>query len=641
MIEFFVGTMQECISPDPLLRFDAQAHPRNPGVYLFKDAGGRIIYVGKAKNLRARLASYFRKPERLPSKTRAMVAKAAGLDVLCTTTEKEALLLESSLIKKHRPRYNICLRDDKQYVLFKLDAAADYPRLVLTRTVLKDGALYFGPFISFQAARQTLKAVHRLFPLRRCKEAVFRNRVRPCLYHHIGHCLAPCVLEVSRDDYADMVRRVRLFLAGKSRELTANLKSAMQEHADRLEYEKAAEVRDLLRGISQTLERQAAVLRDELDRDVLGFVQSKKGLGVSVLFVRQGRLLDSKHFFWPRADQDVQTLAENERIALETSEDFQEVLDSFLVQFYGPEQFIPERVVLPLSLKNTVVAEVLEERRGAPVRLEPARGFEEKQLVDMARANAVQALRHNKPDVLRILGKALDLPQAPARIEAVDVSHLAGQGVVVGMVVFEDGKPLQSAFRIHAFPELKGCCDDYLALASWAKRRARSGPPWPDLLLVDGGLGQLGVVSRALKEAGVDPPWPLAGIAKAGRRAGELDDKIFRPGRKNSLPLKPGSPELLFLQRLRDTVHRFAVSRQRKSRKKTALDSRLLNITGIGPKTAKLLWEHFANIEAMRQASAQDLAALPGMGPNRAVKLQNALRELTWGREVSRPSCSG
>lgn len=619
-----------------------EEHPACPGVYLFKDAKGRILYAGKAKNLRKRLASYFRKPEHLASKTRMMMAKAASVDVLCTTTEKEALLLESSLIKKHRPRYNICLRDDKQYVLFKLDVETEYPRLALTRKVLRDKALYFGPFTSAQAARQTLKAVHSLFPLRRCKDSVFRNRVRPCLYHHMGQCLGPCVLEVSKQDYADMVRRVRLFLSGRSRELAAHLKTAMQAHAQRLEYEKAAEMRDLLHGVTQTLERQGAVLQDGLDRDVVGIVRDEQSLGVSVLFVRQGRLLDSKQFRWLQVDSDElpvaggpQETARDDESALDEDE-LRETLDSFLVQFYGPEQYIPEHIVLPVALANPHVAEVLAERRGARVQLYVPRSKDEKRLMEMARANAGQAVQSKEPDVLQSLAKVLgapksmprSTPESLTRIEVVDVSHLAGRGTVAGMVVFEHGRPKKSAYRLYSFPELEGSGDDCLALAGWAERRVASGPPWPDLLLVDGGLGQLNAVGRALEQAGIGDPWLMAGIVKAGRRAGELEDRIFVPGRKNPLPIKPGSPELLFLQHLRDTAHRFAIIRQRQRRTKTSLDSRLAGLTGVGPKTARLLWEHFPNIEAMRSASVNDLAALPGVGAKRAARLHELLQGL-------------
>jgi len=586
------------------------------------------LYVGKARNLRIRLASYFRKPQQLSSKTRAMLARAAAVDTLCTTTEKEALLLESSLIKKHRPRYNICLRDDKQYVLFKLDIQTDYPRLALTRKVVRDGSLYFGPFTSAQAARHTLKAVHRLFPLRRCKETVFRNRIRPCMYHHIGLCLGPCALNVSKAEYADMVRRVRLFLTGRSKELAAHLKAAMQEHASRLEYEKAAQVRDLLHGVNQTLEQQAVVLRDGLDRDVLGLAGDGSALAVHVLFVRQGRLLDGKQFSWTRPESKDSGRDQGEAEQSEKGEDLQEILDSFLIQFYGPQQFIPERIVLPVALDNPHVAEILIERRGGPVRLAAARGTPERGLVDMAAANAAQALRRSQPDHTAALAKVLGLAGPPGRIEAADVSHLGGQDTVVGMIVFEEGRFLKSAYRSYAFPELEGSKDDYLALVKWVVRRVASGPPWPDLLLVDGGLGQLSAVGRALRKAGVAEPWPMAGIVKAGRRAGELEDRVFVPGRKNPLPLKPGSPELLFLQRMRDAVHRFAVSRQRRSRKKTTLDSRLSNLKGIGPKTAALLWAHFPDIEAMRRATVADLATLPGLGEKRAAKLHHVLQNM-------------
>ncbi|WP_092123473.1 excinuclease ABC subunit UvrC [Desulfonatronum thiosulfatophilum] len=611
------------------LLFVSNAYPEAPGVYLFKDGKQRIIYVGKAKNIRKRLGSYFRPPKLLPLKTRAMMSKAAGVDILCTTTEKEALLLESSLIKKHHPRYNICLRDDKQYVLFKLDAKADFPRLTLTRRVLKDGALYFGPFISSHGARQTLKAVHRLFRLRRCKDTVFRNRIRPCLFHHIGQCLGPCVLDVSKTSYADMVRQVRMFLGGQSRELIAGLKELMQEHSDRMEYEKAAEFRDLLKGVNQTLERQAVVFHDELDRDVIGLVRNSQGTGLSVLFIRQGRLLDSKSYFWPIVEGDAvleSTGGEDNAPAEEEPDVLTELLESFLVQFYGPEQYIPRRIILPVSLDSDSTAEVLTERRGAAVRLTPARGDAEKRLVEMARANAMEAMKQREPDMGNLLAEQLLLPARAGRVEAVDVSHLGGQGVRVGMVVFEDGGPRKDAYRIHAIPELEGTHDDYLALAHWAKRRVAAGPPWPDLLLVDGGRGQLSAVMRALAEAGVEPAWPVASIAKAGRSGGELEDRVFRPGRKNPLPLKPGGKALLFLQHLRDSVHRFTISRQRQSRKKAALESRLTSIPGIGAKTSRILWNHFPDIDAMRKASLEELAALPGLGPDKAGKVYRGLR---------------
>ena len=636
---------------EPRSFFLSRDHPEGPGVYLFKDAKGRILYVGKAKNLRRRLASYFRPPVQLPLKTRAMVAKSAAVDTLCTTTEKEALLLESSLIKKHRPRYNICLRDDKQYVLFKLDAQTAYPRLTLTRRVLKDGALYYGPFISSQAARQTLKAVHRLFKLRRCKDTMFRNRVRPCLYHHMGQCLGPCVLDVSREDYADMVRRVRMFLGGRSRELATVLSQGMQDHSERLEYEKAAEIRDLLKGVQQTLERQAVVLSDELDRDVIGLVRDARGVGLSILFIRQGRLLDSKSFFWPAeeestSDVDVSSglvealkagrheiVAGPEGEAADGLEDVGgggEVLESFLVQFYGPERFIPERIILPTRLAETVgddsIIQVLTERRGAQVRLTVPRGEAQRRLVEMAEANALEAMKRGESDLAKLLADALRLAAPVRRIEAVDVSHLSGQGVRVGMVVFEDGRPRKDAYRIHAMPEVEGTHDDYLALARWAERRIEAGPPWPDLLLIDGGLGQLAAVGRVCSAAGLEQTWNLASIAKAGRRGGELEDKVFRPGRKNPLPLRPGSKELLFLQQIRDAVHRFVISRQRKARERKALDTRLDAIPGVGPKTARLLWDHYPDIAAMTRASLGELTALPGLGPDRARKIYDGLR---------------
>ncbi|MEF2146093.1 MAG: excinuclease ABC subunit UvrC [Desulfovibrionaceae bacterium] len=605
--------------------FRGEEYPSTPGVYLMKGASGSILYVGKAKALRKRLASYFRPGARLTPKTSALVARVRTVDTLLASTEKEALLLEASLIKKHRPPYNIVLRDDKQYVLFRLEKNGEYPRLLMTRRVVRDGSVYFGPFTSAAAARQTWKLIGKAFPLRKCSDNVFRNRVRPCLYYDIGQCWAPCVRDVDKTAYKDVVRRVEFFLRGRTSELLATLEREMQQHAEGLRFEQAAESRDLIRDVRRTLERQTAVLQREADLDVLALTETSSGLGLGQLFVRQGRLLDEKRFSWPGL----------------TLDEGPEVLQSFLVQFYEAGRIVPERIVLPYELDVALAAELLTERRGGLVRVSPATTSEERGLVDLARTVAARPdPREQVSDITELLRSRLRLGAAAERIEGVDASHLSGQGLRVGQVVFVQGRPVTSEYRLFAFPELEGASDDYGALAAWARRRVDAGPPWPDLILLDGGKGQLAVVERAFAEcrsSGVEVPFlELSAIAKGpSRRAGELEDRIFRPGRKNHVNLKSGSPELLFLQRVRDEAHRFVLGMQRRSRKKQILQSEVQALPGIGPKTARLLWDHFGSLEAMLAADVPALRNVSGIGAKRAAQLHTALSRLRTSRGSS------
>ncbi|WP_126378177.1 excinuclease ABC subunit UvrC [Desulfovibrio ferrophilus] len=605
--------------------FKSGDYPKGPGVYLMHDAKGRVIYVGKAKSLVKRLASYFRSMERHTPKTRMLVARIARIETLSTATEKEALLLEASLIKKHRPRYNIVLRDDKSYVLFRLTKAHDYPRLTMTRRVVRDGSVYYGPFTSSLAARRTWKVLGKAFPLRKCGDRTFTNRIRPCLYHHIGQCLAPCVGLADAKAYAALVRRVEMFLAGRAGDVVGQLTREMQDASQQMEFERAAEFRDQIRAIEATVERQAVVLPKPVDLDVLAVAEGRGGLGLGLLFVRQGRLLDGRSYHFPGLGL----------------EDAPEAVSGFLTQYYWASRFIPERLLLPWALDDAETLEsALAERRGGPVRLGVPRGGPEKQILDMARANAAQARPEAAAgqDVPERLKRALHLSAEPHRVECVDVSHLGGKGMRAGLVVFEGGVPFRDDYRTYTFPELEGSGDDYAALADWARRRAEAGPPWPDLLLIDGGRGQIAAVSAGLEQAGALDEFPLAGIAKSigdgsgpDRRAGALTDRIFLPARSNPLPLKPGSPELLFLQRVRDEAHRFIIGRQRKSRKKTMISSELESLPGIGPKTARLLWDSFGSLEAMRAASLKDLLGVSGLGKKRAEKVHQALQSLGGG----------
>lgn len=597
-------------------KFFAADFPDSPGVYLMKNGRGRIIYVGKAKRLRRRLASYFQKKGGHTPKTQALVAQVRSIDILHTATEKEALLLEISLIKKHRPRYNIMLKDDKQYVLFRLDKQSDYPRLSVTRKVVRDGSVYFGPFTSGTAARATWKLLGKVFPLRKCTDHVFRNRVRPCLYHDIHQCPAPCVKEVDRDAYMDHVRRIEMLLSGRSGDLVARLKKQMSAAAENLEFEKAAQLRDQIRAVKKTVEGQVAIIHDSKDRDVVGLSENENGLGLGLLFIRQGRLLDQKQFFWPGL----------------TVDEGPEVVESFLLQFYGAGRYIPATIIAPYEVPDSLPGEILSERRNGSVRIVVPGTTQEKKLLEIARTVARQA-REKKDTITVRLQKALRLAEEPARIECVDASHLGGTDMRVGQVVFEEGRRNKEASRLYSFPELEGTGDDYAALAAWAKRRVESGPPWPDLVLIDGGRGQLSAVENALSECIEDTCWELASIAKGpSRRAGELEDLIFRPGRKNPMAIKPGSVEMLFLQKVRDTAHRYVLGRQRKARKKVVLNSELTSLPGIGPKTARTLWDRFGSLDEMVNASLDDILSLPGVGKKKAAQMHAALQSLKEAR---------
>ncbi len=608
--------MDSSHAPGNTFQYCNRDYPDSPGVYLMKDGQGRILYVGKAKSLRKRLASYFRAPAGLTPKTRALVARVRRVDVLAATSEKEALLLEESLIKKHRPRYNVVLRDDKQYLLFRLDKNAAFPRLRITRRVERDGALYFGPFTSAQSARETWRLLARVFPLRTCSDRAMRNRTRPCLHFHLGQCLGPCVHRLEEGVYGELVRRVERFLSGKAESVLADLQREMKNAADDLRFEQAAQLRDRIRAVRRTVERQAAVLPGGGDLDAIGLAGADEGLGLGLVIVRQGRVLDERVFHFPGLGP----------------EESGEVLENFLIQFYHPERFIPARILVPEVPGDPLLADVLVERRGGAVRLARPRGPAERGLLDLAQ----EAARRAKPrgagaDLAAVLEKRLHLARRPSRIEAVDVSHLGGTGTRVGLVVFEEGRRVPEASRQYALAVGGG--DDYAAMAAWAERRAASGPPWPDLLLVDGGRAQLATVERALAEAFAGreeiPAIELAALAKGEtRRAGELGDRLFRPGRKNPVDLAPGSAELLFLQSVRDAAHRFVLSRQRTARKKTALKSAVLDLPGVGPALARKLWDRFGSLEGLRAASLEDLRSVPGLGSKKAEAVLQALAAL-------------
>lgn len=617
-------------------RPQSKSIPTTPGVYVYKDIQGRMLYVGKARNLRKRVLSYFREKGLLTPKTSAMMQCVYTLETLSTTTEKEALLLESSLIKKHHPRYNIVLRDDKQYVLFCIQRDIPFPRLEIVRQAKKDNAQYFGPFTSASAVRETWKFIHRVFPLRRCSDRVFKNRVRPCLYFYLGQCLAPCTEHVDPKVYAVLVQRVELFLSGRSQELIEILQHDMFEASNNLDFERAALLRDQIQSVRQTVEKQSVVLSDGGDIDVIGISVVGNGLGLGCLFVREGKLLDGRTFFWPGLEL----------------EDGPELLISFLGQFYGTaSSMIPPRIVIPWLPesegesedihKNTfdTLKTALVDIHGGAIRIGTPRNTSEASLIDIAVTNAREAAQIQVRESISVkLAKVFHRDKPIIRIECVDVSHTGGTNTRIGMVVFEDGQPLKHAYRTYQLKEEEISMvggDDYAALASWVRRRRQSKEPWPDLLLIDGGRGQISAVQSVLNEENIQEDFVLAGIAKArnpmgrvDRRAGNLEDKIFLSGRSNPLSLKAGSQELLFLQHVRDTAHHFVIGKHRKARGKAALLGELTRIPSVGQATAKLLWNHFTSIEAMSCATEEDLQAIPGIGVAKAESLVKRLKLL-------------
>lgn len=709
---------------DAMQKPESSTIPLSPGVYLYKDERGRIIYVGKARVLRRRVLSYFR-PDGLPAKTRAMLSHAASIEYLTTTTEKEALLLEASLIKKHRPRYNIVLRDDKQYVLFRLNTKHDFPRLEIVRQARRDGARYFGPFTSALAARETWKIIHRAFALRRCSDKAMKNRVRACLYHFMGQCPAPCMNMVTPQEYNENVRKVCDLLQGRAAPLMDSLRVAMDRASEDLEFEKAAILRDQIRAVERTVERQAAVLPGGGDMDAVGLFPADRGLALGIVFVRSGAVTDGRAFYWPGLGfedapellwsfvsqyysqvtppprillpwlpPDAEDLEHEDGAVIPCAEDLASALpapscagpdaapmpsgpETSSPETSGPETSEPvtagpipsgpEPSGLNTSAKDAsgtdarahashdapkggtapssppasftareLLEQALSDRRNGAVRIVPPQHAGDNQLVDMAQSNAREEARRQEQKtelgILDRLARSLHLAGPPHRIECVDVSHTGGQQTRVGLVVFEEGQPARSQYRAYAMPDSG---DDYATLYAWVARRLESGPPWPDLLLIDGGRGQLRTIQRALQEAGQPNLFALAAIAKArdeqghaDRRAGNVADRIFVPDRVNALPLREGGPELLFLQNVRDSTHRFAIGRHRKAKRGAALSGELMRLPGIGPATARLLWDRFGSVEAMCAATQEDLCGLPGIGPAKAALLLQKLSGL-------------
>lgn len=601
------------------LRAQAAALPTTPGVYLLKGRGGRVLYVGKAQNLRQRVRSYLEGGDGRP-RIPLLVEAATDVEVVLTRNTKEALLLENELIKRHRPRFNVRLRDDKQYLALRLDPAQQWPRLQPVRRFHEDGAHHFGPYTSHTSLRKTLSGLQRLFPLRSCRDAIFRDharRGRPCIEYEMKRCLAPCCGRVGREEYAELVQGTLLFLRGRSRRLRAELEQAMRRAAAAEDFESAARLRNRLQALDRTVEAQQIVDPKPRDRDVIGLARTGNDAEIQLLQVREGRMVATQGY----------SLAE---VPLDAGA----ILSSFVAQYYSAEagREVPPEILLSHAAEDAdLLAEWLGERAQRRVALRPARRGAGAAQLQIALANAGHALaqriarRAGSEEALEQLAQALGLAVPPRRIEAYDVSTLGGALTVASRVRFVDGQPQVSGYRRYRIREASPD-DDYACLREvLARRVARAGSdPLPDLLLVDGGRGQLAVAEACLRDAGAGVA--LAGIAKLReqgsarvvRSGGLKGESLYRPGRKDPVRLAADSSALLLLQRIRDEAHRFAIDYQRALRSRAHLGSILSEVPGIGPGKRRSLLRHFGSLRALRRADESELARAPGIGPRDA-----------------------
>ena len=581
--------------------------PDSPGVYLFKDLSGRVIYVGKAKNLRKRVLSYFRSSSGLPDKTSLMMKRASGLDYLLTSTEKEAFILESNLIKKFMPRYNVILRDDKRYPCLRFDIHEPFPHLSIVRRIKKDGALYFGPFSSANAVRSTLKFIERIFPIRKCKTRGLPKRTRPCLNYEMGRCLGPCTLHVPVSKYREVVQQVRLFLEGRNQELTAQLRRKMVEAGEHLEFERAAGIRDQIRAIEKTVERQHVVSTKMEDEDIIGLARKESVHQLVILFVRKGSLMGSRDYLFKNQPCDAA-----------------EVMEGFLKQYYRKETFVPKRILISEPVEDLLpITEWLSDLAGHKIVIyQPIRG-EKRRLVEMAVANAEHLLNgrweSQKEDLVSIAQTALKLKMPPHYIEGLDISNLQGNEAVGSIVSFVDGLSHKSGYRNYRMKVVNGI-DDYGMMAELVERRVSKGH-LPDLFLVDGGKGHLAVVKKVLDRK-ENPGLPeVISIAKQDKHQQEKHDKIYIPERKNPIRLGADHPVLLLMMRIRDEAHRRAITYHRKLRGKHLKGSELDLIPGIGVKRKKILLTHFKDIRAIADATAESLVSVQGINRSLAERI--------------------
>lgn len=587
--------------------------PAHPGVYLFRDTSGELLYVGKAASLADRVRSYFQRGADHSPKTTLLVGQIADLETIVTRSELEALILESNLIKRHRPRFNVVLRDDKQYPYLRLPIKDRFPRLSIVRKVQKDGALYYGPYTPAGALRETLKVIKKSFPLATCTIDIDGTAERACLEFEIKRCMAPCTGNQSQEDYLKIVGQVRQFLEGRDHELLDDLRTQMEAAAEREEYEEAARLRDRLFKIERTLEKQRITQTAATDQDVIGLARQGTAVDLQLLFVRGGLLIGRKDFFWPQS-ADVSD---------------EDLVRSAIEQFYNKDGQPPKELLVPTALADAeLIQQWLSEKRGSSVTvLTPERGTKH-QLVLLAEENAAAAAANHLRDealdrqAVEDLKRLLHLEKAPRRIEGFDISNTMGNQSVASMVVWEDGEMKKADYRRFKIQTVVGA-NDFASMQEVVARRygASEDLARPDLILIDGGLGQLAAAMEGLKQVG-HRDQAIMGLAKA---RGEKDERIFLPGRKNPILLRPNAPATHLVQRIRDEAHRFAITYHRKLRGKAFTASKLDRIIGIGEITRTKLLKEFGSIEALIEASDAALEAA-GLDARTITALRSALQ---------------
>lgn len=602
--------------------------PDKPGVYLMKDIHGEIIYVGKAISLKNRVRQYFQSAKNHPPKVRAMVENIYDFEYIITDSEVEALMLESNLIKKHRPKYNVLLRDDKHYPYIKVTLGEKYPRVMKTRKVIKDGARYFGPYIHVGAVNQTIEILKKFYPLRTCSKNLDKPQERPCLNYHIGKCLGPCTGQVNMEAYNKMIQEIILFLSGKQDELVKEITRKMQASAENMDFERAAEYRDQIIAIQSILEKQKVIFATDIDQDVIAMARGIDEVCIMVFFLRGGKLMGREHYMVTASEED-------ER---------REVLSSFIKQFYGGTAFVPKEILLEEELEDgELIGEWLSMKKDGKVSVKNPKKGEKKELLDMVHKNAVEILeqfseklireRQKSLGALEELAEYMGLTRKPYRIEAFDISNTQGVHSVASMVVFEGGKPKYSDYRRFKIKTIDGP-NDYGSMQEVIYRRFKRGleeketmekkgivddegkfSRLPDLILIDGGLGQVNAAAAVLSALHVDIP--LSGMVKDDRH--RTKDLIYKGV---ELGLNKASNAFLLVAKVQEEAHRFAITYHKSLRGKTAVQSVLDEIPGIGEKRRIALLKHFQSIDRIKKADIEALCEVEGMNRRAAEQIR-------------------
>lgn len=611
------------------IREKIKEFPIQSGVYLMKNAAEKIIYIGKAKNIKNRVRSYFGEAKDISPKTKLLVQHITDIEYILTKTEVEAFLLEASLIKKHRPKYNIRLRDDKAYPYIRLSWSDDFPRLYLSRKVKKDGALYFGPYTSGFAVHGTIRFLNRTFKIRDCTDAVFKSRTRPCMTYQIGRCTAPCVKYITKDEYREELDGAKLFLKGQNKKVVAALSERMKKAAEEEKFEVAARLRDSLESVKSILEKQHVInATSTADQDAIGFFGDERGCLIESIHVRSGRVIGRRSHFLPHFNPN------------DTLEDPREWLVDFLNQYYD-ENYIPDDVLLPLDIGGDLyklMEQVLKERSGQKVTVRFATDEKGRNLVAMANENAeAQFQKYVSKSEEKLRGideiqKKFSLPEKPMRIECYDISTLQGQETVASQVVFEEGVPAREHYRRYKMKTVQGQ-DDYASMTEVLSRRFKHTEyEDPQLIVIDGGKGQLSQAVKIMENIG--KKIPVVGLAKARTESDfqkvdvkSTEERFFLPGRANPVIFRSNSEALHILVGIRDEAHRFALNYHRKLRESSSLESELDYVVGLGEKRKRALLTKFGSVEEIKAADPEEIAKLQGFNRILAERILLQLNE--------------